>query len=157
MSDDRNVVRFVPEPDEFRESQEDPLEELHSEDELDEAQGFQEIIEVPSGLNPAEEAEAYDNNNLDDLEDPDNRPDSDRLEVAMAIYDEVRMVLESLDTIDADLDESELDRWEMVRARAREHLEVAEGALNDLARLMQDLHLRPNEDSTDDAFLTPQG
>lgn len=153
--DDRKVVRFVSEPEEFRESQEDPLENLHRADELDEAQGFQEIIEVPSGLNPTEVTEAYDDDDFDDLEDPDNRPDSERLEVAMAIYEEVRLTLESLHTIDADLDEPELDRWEMVRARAREQLAVAEAALNDLARLMQDLHLRPAEDSTDDAFLTP--
>lgn len=151
MSDERNVVRFVPEPEEFRESQQDPLADLRP-DEIDEDLEWDEI-EVPSGLNPAEELETLGG---DEPSGPEDGPDPMRLEVAMAIYDEVRMVLESLNTIEADLDEPELDRWEMVRARAKEQLEVAEAAMNDLARLMQDLHLRPEEDSSDDAFLTPE-
>jgi hypothetical protein len=142
----------VPEPEEFRESQQDPLDDLRP-DKIDADQSYDEV-EIPSGLNPNE---AADEGADDELEDPDNRLDSERLETAMAIYDELRLVLESLDTIEADLDEPELDRWEMVRARSKEHLEVAASALNDLARLMQDLHLRPDEDSSDDAFLTPEG
>lgn len=76
---------------------------------------------------------------------------SERLERAMLVYENVRMVLERLRDIDVELDASEFQQFD-VTVRAKEHLALAQQELNALAELIQALHMRPVEDSSEDVL-----
>ncbi len=78
-----------------------------------------------------------------------DRRDGERLERAMTVYEQVRLVLERLRDIDAELDASEFQRYDAT-TRAKEHLSIATDALTQLADLMRALHMRPSEDSSED-------
>jgi hypothetical protein len=71
----------------------------------------------------------------------------ERLEHAMVVYDNVRLVMERLRDIDAELDAREFQQFEAT-VRAKEHLALAQQELNALAEIMQALHMRPGEDSS---------
>lgn len=75
----------------------------------------------------------------------------ERLEHAMVVYENVRMVMERLRDIDVELDASEFQRFDAT-VRAKEHLQLAQQELNALAEIMQSLHMRPAEDSSEDVF-----
>ncbi len=76
---------------------------------------------------------------------------SERLEHAMVVYENVRMVMERLNDIEVELDASEFQKFN-VTVRAKEHLALAQQELDALAVLMQALHMRPVEDSSDDVL-----
>jgi hypothetical protein len=81
------------------------------------------------------------------------RGKGERLEHAMVVYENVRMVLERLRDIDTELDAREFQRFD-VTARAKEHLALAQQELSALAEIMQALHMRPVEDSSDNVLDT---
>lgn len=78
-----------------------------------------------------------------------DRREGERLERAMAVYEQVRLILERLRDIDAELDASEFQRYNAT-TRAKEHVSVATDALTQLGELMRTLHMRPSEDSSED-------
>jgi hypothetical protein len=79
------------------------------------------------------------------------RGKGERLEHAMIVYENVRMVLERLRDIDTELDAREFQRFD-VTVRAKEHLALAQQELDAVAEIMQALHMRPVEDSSDNVF-----
>lgn len=79
----------------------------------------------------------------------ENRREGERIEQAMIVYEDVRMVLERLRDIDANLDDPLFEQYK-VSVRAKEHLSIANDSLTQLADLMRSLHMRPSEDSSDD-------
>lgn len=75
----------------------------------------------------------------------------ERLEHAMVVYENVRLVMERLRDIDAELDAREFQQFDAT-TRAKEHLQLAQEELDALAELMQALHMRPAEDSSNDVL-----
>lgn len=78
----------------------------------------------------------------------DNRRTGERIEEATSVYENTRLVQEQLYDIQAELEADVFSQYG-VDKRAQEHLEVAQQALDRLAELMQHLHMRPDEDSSD--------
>lgn len=72
----------------------------------------------------------------------------ERLEHAMTVYEQVRLVMERLRDIDVELDSRDFQQFN-VTVRAKEHLALAQQELDALAEIMQALHMRPSEDSSD--------
>jgi hypothetical protein len=79
------------------------------------------------------------------------RGKGERIEHAMVVYENVRMVMERLRDIDTELDAREFQQFDAT-ARAKEHLALAQQELNALAKIMQALHMRPAEDSSEDVL-----
>lgn len=75
----------------------------------------------------------------------------ERLEQAMEIYEEVRLAMARLRELEVDLDAREFQQFD-VSVRAKEHLSLALQELNSLAEIMQALHMRPAEDSSEDVL-----
>lgn len=82
----------------------------------------------------------------------DERPEDERLERAAGVYEDVRLMLEQIMDVEAELDAPDFDEFG-VTTRAQEYLENARISLEQLAELMQNLHLRPGEDASDEAYL----
>ncbi|NDJ84605.1 MAG: hypothetical protein GYB66_01855 [Chloroflexi bacterium] len=79
------------------------------------------------------------------------RREGERLEYAMAVYEDVRIVMDRLRDIGTDLNVPELRKFDAT-ARAQEHLRLAREQLGALAEIMQALHMRPAEDSSDEGL-----
>lgn len=78
----------------------------------------------------------------------------ERLQSAMTLYENVRMVLERLRDVDAELDSAGFDSSPALE-RARTHLFNAYRELEHLADLARQMHLRPAEDSSDGVLGQP--
>jgi len=78
----------------------------------------------------------------------DTQRTDERIEEATSIYENVRLVQEQLYDIKGELEADVFSQYR-VDERAQEHLKVAQQALDRLAELMQHLHMRPSEDSSD--------
>jgi hypothetical protein len=75
----------------------------------------------------------------------------ERLEDATAIYENVRLAMERLRDIDLGLNAREFQQFEAT-TRAKEHLALAQQELQALAEIVQALHMRPDEDSSEDVL-----
>lgn len=84
------------------------------------------------------------------------RGQGERLEHAMVVYEQVRLVLERLRDIDVELDAREFQPY-VATTRAKEHLLLAREELDALAELLQALHMRPSEDSSSDVLDDDRG
>lgn len=81
----------------------------------------------------------------------DNQREGERVERATVVYENTRLVLERLYDIDAELEAQVFEKYG-VAERAKEQLEAASQALDQLADLMRNMHMRPSEDASDDAL-----
>ena len=72
----------------------------------------------------------------------------DRTEQAMVVYEDLRLVTEQLRDIDLELDAEEFQDIDATE-RAKEHLEVVFDELERLGEILQAMHKRPEEDSSD--------
>lgn len=76
------------------------------------------------------------------------REEVEPLEEAMNVYEDVRLAMERLRDIDNELDSREFAGIQAT-IRARQHLEIAYEELQQLAEILQAMHKRPTEDSSD--------
>ena len=76
------------------------------------------------------------------------REEVEPLEQAMDAYEDVWLVMERLRDIDDELN-SQVFAGIQATTRARQHLEIAFDELQQLAEILQAMHKRPSEDSSD--------
>lgn len=76
------------------------------------------------------------------------RQEGERLEQAMIVYEDVRLVLERLRDVETELNSQE---FEGIQATilAKQRLEIARDELHELAEILQAMHKRPAQDSSD--------
>lgn len=76
------------------------------------------------------------------------RYEGERLEQAMIVYEDVRLAMERLRDVETELNSEEFEDIQAT-PRAKQHLDIAREELQALAEILQAMHKRPAQDSSD--------